>query len=807
MFRESTLKSLLEGRRILIAGYGREGKSTHKLLQRLFPDRVFDVAENDAAIHKALQGGPYDLVLKSPGIPMRVFEGFCDLQIVSSQTDLFLQVYGDRTVGVTGTKGKSTTASLIFHLMSHLSQHPVLLAGNIGIPLFDILDSLDDNTYIVAELSCHQLENIHRGPHIGIVLNLFQEHLDHYRDYMGYKMAKLQMGLTQQAGDHFLYCSDNEELRSLVESLAFSSDVCAYDAAQARPFAQLLQAAHLSGDHNLCNLYVALKAAGLALEKELPPIPNSQFPVSNSQFSTLLQSFAPLEHRMECVGSFDDISFYNDSISTIPAACIAAVEALKTVDTLILGGFDRGIDYAPLALFLQKSTVRNLVFVGQAGRRIAALLDLSKFNILFEDDYRVIVDWCFTHTAKGGICLLSPAAASYDAFRNFEQRGSLFKDLVRNHRSPMDNSQLSALNHLRRNLHDHPGVSGCESFAHDTVVEFLNDLQPSALHTHVGGYGVVAQFGINPALPTIAFRADIDALPIGHRCGHDGHTATLLHFAQLVSGWKHPSCNVLLVFQPEEETGLGAAKIVEMGLMQKLGVSAVFGMHNLPGYPMGQIVMSSSVEPSTFAAASSGVVYHLEGRSTHASTPELGLNPGLAVSDIISAMALLNRPATSSDFQQATLICVRLGDEAFGTSAANADVMFTLRAFSNSKMDQLLNQAHTLVQAAAEKHHLQWSYELREPFRATENTPSLVTNLRSLLQGLRYDVVEMSTPFRWSEDFSQYLDHFPGVFFGVGAGIDHVELHNPDYDFPDELISKVAQIFFDICTNYQSIRV
>ena len=138
-----------------------------------------------------------------------------------------------------------------------------------------------------------------------------------------------------------------------------------------------------------------------------------------------------MPHRLERVGEFAGITFYNDSISTIPAACEAAVKALGNVDTLILGGFDRGIDYAPLAAFLDTTAIRNLVFVGKAGSRIHALLQHpEKYNILLEDNYEKIVPWCFEHTAKGSICLLSPAAASYDAFKNFEHRGETFKRLV-----------------------------------------------------------------------------------------------------------------------------------------------------------------------------------------------------------------------------------------------------------------------------------------------------------------------------------------------------------------------------------------
>lgn len=418
MFRQQQFIELLSHRNILIAGYGREGQSTHRLLQDLFPNQSFDIARNNEEIFAALQRHHYDLVFKSPGIPTFVFEGRCNLDAITSQTDVFLQVYADLTVAVSGTKGKSTTTTLIHHV---LAAHPrfshAILAGNMGIPLFDILPQLNDDTVVVAELSCHQLENIHRGPHIALLLNLFQEHLDHYHDYMDYKMAKMQMALRQHPDDHFFYCSDNDDLRLLVASHQFPSHLHPYCLDDANRWWPDGLTTSLQGDHNRSNIFAAFAALQL-------------LGVDLDCFAPALASFHGLPHRLEYVGSFGGVIFYNDSISTIPQAAIAAVEALHNVDTLILGGFDRGIDYAPLAAFLAHASVRNYVFVGQAGRRMASLFNPLPSNVLFADDYRAIVPWCFQHTRPGAICLLSPAAASYDAFKNFEERGAFFKQLI-----------------------------------------------------------------------------------------------------------------------------------------------------------------------------------------------------------------------------------------------------------------------------------------------------------------------------------------------------------------------------------------
>ncbi len=419
MYREEQLKALLEGRRILIAGYGREGKSAERLIQRLVPEAEYVIADGNEQIAAEAAKG-YDLIIKSPGVPMRVMGGVeC-----SSLTDIFLQVYGDTTIGVTGTKGKSTTASLIHHLLPSS-----ILAGNIGIPLFDILDELKEGSVVVAELSCHQLENIHRGPHIAVLLNLFQEHLDHYENYMGYKMAKMQIGLKQREGDHFFWCSDATELDELVRSQAMPGVLHPYSLNDiTEEEKSLLAACPLEGEHNRSNALVACRV--VRTMKEELRTKNGLPADSLSSYRLLLGSFQGLRHRMEKVGEVAGITWYDDSISTIPAAAIAAVKALGRVDTLILGGFDRGIDYTPLVDFLKENPISNLVFVGQAGRRIHSQFSILNSQFLEEDDYTKIVPWCAEHTPEGGVVLLSPAAASYDAFKNFEVRGDFFREQI-----------------------------------------------------------------------------------------------------------------------------------------------------------------------------------------------------------------------------------------------------------------------------------------------------------------------------------------------------------------------------------------
>ncbi len=354
---------------------------------------------------------------------------------------------------------------------------------------------------------------------------------------------------------------------------------------------------------------------------------------------------------------------------------------------------------------------------------------------------------------------------------------------------------------LRRALHEHPQTAGNEQFAHDTIVRHLQGLHPTKVYTNVGGYGVVAVWEpcdshINTVtqsqIPTVAFRADIDALPIGHRCGHDGHTTILLRLAELVDkqfSTLHSPLSVLLLWQPAEETGTGSRAVLDTGILQQYDIRAIYGLHNLPGYPLGTVVLC----PHTFAAASTGVVYHLDGRETHASTPELGVNPGLAVAEIINRFNGFN--GRDGEFRQSTLICVRIGQPAFGTSAGHAEVMFTLRAFTNDAMERLLSDANNAVDEIAARHGLKVSRSLVEPFRATENDPVCVKAIEKAAHDMPLSVVYKDIPNRWSEDFAEYLLEFPGAMFGIGSGEQQPELHHPDYDFPDALVEPAAQLF------------
>ncbi len=463
---------VLPAGRVALLGAGREGESSYRLLRRLYPPLPITVCDRDERVRSAAlwqddahvdfatgdgyvaAAAAFPLILKSPGVCLKDRPDLLSSPALTSQADLFLRFFGRQCVGVTGTKGKSTVTHLIYHLLQ--AEYPCLLAGNMGIPFFDILPQLTPSHRVVGELSSHQLEQVHTPPHVGVLLNLYEEHLDHYVSFEAYQRAKLQIAGGEALvvnGDDPLIAARLKEWRSVrpgrVLSLAVFGSAAAATAYSDVPGLRVedrlvwrpealtatdgtpvfrFDAPHpLIGEHNERNLAAALLAAkrmGGTYARMLPRV----------------ASFRPLPHRLQYVGCYGGAHYFNDSISTIPHACIAAVESVNRlpfvshVSCLIIGGFDREIDYTPLVDYLCANPIKSVIFVGAAGRRVQAELASRKclpVDRLCTDDYEELVPWAVAHAEPGAACVLSPAAASYDCFKNFEQRGERFMELIK----------------------------------------------------------------------------------------------------------------------------------------------------------------------------------------------------------------------------------------------------------------------------------------------------------------------------------------------------------------------------------------
>ncbi len=418
----------LRGKRILIAGFGREGQSTLRFLQKFLPNAEIGIADKNESSFKCIDkqsytiyygddylkdASDYDIVIKTPGISVKDID--IDKDLISSQTDLFIEAFHSQVIGVTGTKGKSTTSSLIYHLLKE-SGKDVILAGNIGIPVFDCVQNINRRTIIVYELSAHQLQFINKSPHVGILLNVFEEHLDHFGTFEKYKEAKINV--LRYMGENDVAIVNN---RLCFESLILDKKYVDFENYNFEDYNIKWDSIPILGEHNKLNVKAALCACyafGLTIDELIPH----------------LYTFKPLEHRQEYVGTFNGVKFYNDSISTIPHATIAALNTIKNVNFLLLGGFDRGIDYEPLAEFLKYNVLSYILITGDAGRSIKKQLQNVGYEgeVLEYEDMQSAFILINKYSKEGDVCLLSPAAASYDRYKNFEERGKVFKELANN---------------------------------------------------------------------------------------------------------------------------------------------------------------------------------------------------------------------------------------------------------------------------------------------------------------------------------------------------------------------------------------
>ncbi len=365
------------------------------------------------------------------------------------------------------------------------------------------------------------------------------------------------------------------------------------------------------------------------------------------------------------------------------------------------------------------------------------------------------------------------------------------------------------LTDLRHRLHQNPELSNQEFKTSEMITDIMRSFNPDKEYK-VGTTGKLFVFESKIEGPVTVFRADMDALPImeigeveyksvidgvAHMCGHDGHMTILLGLAQEISKNLPTKGKVALLFQPAEECEQGAADVVEEQVFKELSPDMVFGLHNIPGYSVNSVVIKNG----TFAAASRGLIIGLNGKTSHAAEPEKGINPALAISRIINDFYLLRETGELfSDFVNLTVINIELGEIAFGTSPGHAVMRMTLRAFENDDMNLLSQKCEEIVHNICSVESLQYNLSYVEDFPATVNS-SICNDL--IVKAANVNDLKLLTldkPNNWSEDFGYYTNNYSGGFFGIGAGEEHPALHNPDYDFPDEIIDTGISMFNSI---------
>lgn len=408
----------LKSKRILILGLGKEGLDTLNFLRKVFPGKVIGVGDRNEKIKKDNKTRwhlgknylktikNYEVIIRSPGIPIHLpeIEKAYKQGKITSQTEIFFDNCPGKIIGVTGTKGKSTTSALIYNVLKEagLKSH---LVGNIGKPVLSLLLSATPNDIYVYELSSHQLYNLKKSPHIAVLLNIYPEHLDYYKNFKEYKYAKTNIILYQKKSNFVIFNAKDKTVSQIVKKTK----------AKKIP---------IKGDYYDLNI-AAARAVGRI------------FKIPAKKIERAIKNFKPLPHRLEYVGTFKGIKFYNDALSTIPETTIAALDYLgNSVQTLFLGGFDRGLKFGKLADRVLKSKVLNLILFPTTGAKIWK--EISKrnknrkiFNTFFTDNMRGAVDWAYENTAKGKICLLSCASPSFSIFKDYKEKGNLFKKYVR----------------------------------------------------------------------------------------------------------------------------------------------------------------------------------------------------------------------------------------------------------------------------------------------------------------------------------------------------------------------------------------
>ncbi len=446
--------SFLEEKKIAILGFGLEGKSTYNFIRKYLPEKELDVRynkENEEEEKEYLNRDKnlsfitgdrylegleeYDIILKSPGISFKNIDISKFKDKIFSELELFLEHSKSFTIGITGTKGKSTTSSLIYEILKNQNKDVELL-GNIGTPIFDEIDKIRKDTITVLEISSHALEYIKRSPNISILLNLYEEHLDHYKSFEEYGDAKFNIFKFQNKEDIAIFNLENEQMRKknypykktdygitinnienrVTENTVYIEENYIY--CNNKKIYNTNDVRKLKGNHNLNDIMFVLAV-------------NDILKLDLSETIKTINEFNPLEHRLEYVGTYANVDYYNDSIATIPEATMESIKALENVNTLIVGGNDRGVNQEELIEFLKESKIENIVCLPKTGEYIYEGLSKTDKKLVKAENMKEAVSIAKKLTKKNTICLLSPAASSYGYFKNFKERGNLFKELVK----------------------------------------------------------------------------------------------------------------------------------------------------------------------------------------------------------------------------------------------------------------------------------------------------------------------------------------------------------------------------------------
>ncbi len=432
------------GQKICILGAGREGQATVRFFRERFPDAVLSLADQknpgvDFVGIETLFESDYpkdlsrwDIVVVSPGIPPHT-ELLGTARVITTATNIFFEECPAKIIAVTGSKGKSTTSSLIADIL-RMGGKNVHLVGNIGKPALDYLQAgISPEDIVVFELSSYQASRLTKGPDIGVITNLFPEHLDYHGSLEQYYTDKLKMATMQKISQVLIYNGENlqliERVKEMPAKLVAYPDVSGAHVRDGKVYfgneaVCLVADIPLKGEHNVMNV---LAAVTVAFQTVYP------FEISKVACGSAIRNFQSLPHRLQLVGKFKDIEFYDDSISTTPESTLAALQALPNVGCIFLGGTNRGYEFGELAKKLQVMNIPAVVLFPDTGELIKKEFEVIGYQpvVLKTRDMQEAVRFAYATTPKNMVCLLSCASPSFSVFKNFEERGDKFQEAVR----------------------------------------------------------------------------------------------------------------------------------------------------------------------------------------------------------------------------------------------------------------------------------------------------------------------------------------------------------------------------------------
>ena len=375
---------------------------------------------------------------------------------------------------------------------------------------------------------------------------------------------------------------------------------------------------------------------------------------------------------------------------------------------------------------------------------------------------------------------------------------------------------MKTLKEIRRHLHANPEVSGKESKTGEFIFRELEEnAKPDEL-VKLDCHAVIARYRSKNPGKRILIRADFDALPIqeinefehkskfdgvSHKCGHDGHATMLIGLARALDKDRPNSGEVILLFQPAEETGEGAKAVITDDYFKSVEADYTYALHNLPGFPLHQIV----IREKQFNAHVISMIIKLNGVTAHAAEPEFGYNPSLAIAKIlVASQQMVKNEMEAEDFFLITPVHLNMGELAYGISAGYGEIHFTIRAWDSNLVKRNCVVLEQLAKGVGEKENLHVDISYTQEFAANMNDDTAVAHLKAAAESAQLDHMVINRAFKWGEDFGLFTQMFPGAMFGLGSGEDSPALHNPDYDFPDEIADTGVKIFHQVIKQINS---